>query len=213
MSFDVLAPHYRWMECVSAGEKLQQCRTAFLDRVAGANKVLILGEGNGRFLVECRRKLPRAEITCVDGSARMLALARERVARRVGDCGRIDFVCANALTWTPTEGGFDLIVTHFFLDCFRREQLEPLIAKFAVAAGPRANWLLADFQTTGSGLLRQRSRLILWMLYRFFRVVTRLPATALTSPDPFLEQCGFELRERAVYDWELLHSDWWQRKE
>jgi hypothetical protein len=51
------------------------------------------------------------------------------------------------------------------------------------------------------------------MLYRFFRLATRLPATSLTPPDAFLQQNGFALRERRVYDWGLLHSDRWQLKE
>jgi gamma-glutamyltranspeptidase len=60
-------------------------------------------------------------------------------------------------------------------------------------------------------LRRQRSRLIVWGLYRFFRAMTRLPATELISPDAFLAQQGFTLHKREVYDWGLLHSDWWQR--
>jgi ubiquinone/menaquinone biosynthesis C-methylase UbiE len=213
MSFDLLAPHYRWIEFVSAGEKLQRCRTEFLQRVAGAKRVLIVGDGNGRFLLECRRQLPDAKITSVDASARMLGLARRRLERHGVNSASIDFVCADALAWTPPEREFDLIVTHFFLDCFRREQVEALVAKFARAAGPRANWLLADFQVAPTGLARQRSRLILWTLYRFFRVMTGLSATVLTRPDVFLQQNGFTLRERRVYDWGMLYSDWWQRTE
>lgn len=211
MSFDLLAPHYRWMEFVLAGKKLQHGRTAFLDRITEAKKVLILGEGNGRFLLECRRKFPKANIISVDASARMLSLARRRLAGQGMDCNGIEFIHADALTWKPPGGNFDLIVTHFFLDCFRAEQVELLIAKLARVAAPRANWLLADFQTAKEGLHRQRSRLILWGMYRFFRAVTRLPATELIPPDAFLSQQGFTLREREVYDWGLLHSDWWQR--
>jgi SAM-dependent methyltransferase len=211
MSFDVLAPHYRWMEFLLAGDKLQHGRTAFLGRIIAAKKVLILGEGNGRFLVECRRKFPDAKITCVDASARMLSLARQRLAGQGNPPERIEFIRADALAWMPSEGDFDLIVTHFFLDCFRHEQLETLIAKLAPAAAPCAHWLLADFQTADAGLRRHRSRLILWGMYRFFRLVTRLPATELTVPDTFLQQNGFKLHEREVYDWGLLRSDWWQR--
>ncbi|HWD92442.1 MAG TPA: class I SAM-dependent methyltransferase [Verrucomicrobiae bacterium] len=210
MSFDLLAPHYRWIEFVSAGEQLQQCRTALLERVLKSKKVLIFGEGNGRFLAECGRQLPDAKITVVDASARMLALAQRRLAGQGTSSTGIDFICADALTWTPPAREFDLIVTHFFLDCFRREQVEMLIGKLAQAAAPRANWLLADFQVPASGLARQRSRLILWMLYRFFRVTTGLPGSVLTPPDDFLRQNGFALRERRLYDWELLHSDWWR---
>ena len=210
MNFDALAPHYRWMEFVAAGDALQRGRTAFLSRIPSANDILILGEGNGRFLVECRRRFPKATITVVDASARMLILARQRLKReRIVD-EKIDFICANALTWTPPRQAFDLIVTHFFLDCFRPNQLEPLIAGLAGAAKPGANWLLADFRCAPRGWRRQRSRAILWLLYRFFRVATRLPARALTPPDIFLERQGFKLREREIYDWELLHSDWWR---
>jgi ubiquinone/menaquinone biosynthesis C-methylase UbiE len=210
MSFDVLAPHYRWMEFVLAGEKLQRCRTAFLDSVAGAKNILILGEGNGRFLLECRRKSPDARITCVDASARMLSLARKRLDASVG-CERIEFVCADALGWRPRDGEFDVIVTHFFLDCFRADQLEVLAGKLSRAAAPRANWLLADFQMAATGAQRIRSRVILWMMYRFFRIVTRLPAVKLTSPDAILQQQGFRLYERRISEWGLLHSDWWLR--
>jgi len=210
MSFDVLAPHYRWMELVSAGEKLQRCRTAFLSRVPKANNILILGEGNGRFLLECRRQFPRALITVVDASARMIELARKRLARQGMKTDRINFIRADALTWTPSEQAFDLIVTHFFLDCFRADQLEVLISKLARAAAPKANWLLADFQAAPAGWRRQRSRAILWLMYRFFIAATQLSARTLTPPDDLLERRGFNLRSREIYDWELLHSDWWQ---
>ncbi len=200
------------MEFVLAGEKLQDCRTAFLDRVAHAKKVLILGEGNGRFLRECRLRLPKAQIMCVDASAQMLASARKRANIPGHNSDDIKFIHADALTWAPAESDIDLFVTHFFLDCFRPEQLKLLIAKLTSVAAPRANWLLADFQAAASGLQRQRSRIILWMMYRFFRVATRLPAKRLTPPDALLEAHGFELRERRESDWGLLHSDWWQRK-
>lgn len=210
MSFDVLAPHYRWMELVSAGEKLQCCRTAHLARVPAVDRILILGEGNGRFLVECRRRFPRASITVVDASTRMIELARRRLSRHDVKLDGIDFICADALTWMPPAQTFDLIVTHFFLDCFRADQLEFLIPKLAGAAVPNAYWLLADFQAAAVGWRRQRSRVILWLMYRFFVAVTRLSARTLTAPDNLLERQGFQLRAREIYDWELLHSDWWQ---
>jgi len=210
MSFDVLAPHYRWMELVSAGEKLQRCRTAFLSRVPKANNILILGEGNGRFLVECRRRFPRAAITVVDASARMLELARKRLARQGITSDQINFIRADALAWEPPTGAFDLIVTHFFLDCFRADQLELLIPKLSRAAAPKANWLLADFRAAAAGWRRGRSRVILWLMYRFFIAATQLPARNLTAPDDLLERNGFHRRAREIYDWELLHSDWWQ---
>jgi ubiquinone/menaquinone biosynthesis C-methylase UbiE len=211
MSFDALARHYRWMECLLAGNKLQRARTAWLHRVAGAQNVLIAGEGNGRFLVECRRQLPAARITVVDASAAMLSAARDRLGRAGIDLGAIDFVRADALSWKPKMAAHDLVVTHFFLDCFTAPQLARVIRNLAGGAGPAAKWLLADFQVPARGLQRQRARIIHALMYAFFRVMTQLPARSLTPPGEFLKAQGFDLEERRTSEWGLLLSDLWGR--
>jgi hypothetical protein len=141
----------------------------------------------------------------------MPALANERIERFGLDASGIEFLRADVLEWSPLKKVFDLVVTHFFLDCFRPEQLQQIVDKLAFAARPNASWLLADFQTPLVGLQRWRATLILNVMYMFFRVVTRLPARSLASPDPYLTDNEFFLRERHVSEWELLHSDLWQR--
>jgi ubiquinone/menaquinone biosynthesis C-methylase UbiE len=172
---------------------------------------LIVGEGNGRFLAECHRKWPPANIVCVDASERMLQLSRRRVSGREEAGGTIEFVHANALAWEAPSARFDVIVTHFFLDCFPPEDLRQLLSRLARAASRRAHWLLADFQIPEAGWRRRRAILIHRLMYLFFRVVTRLPARSLTTPDPMLVEHGFELRQRRVSDWGLLRTDLWQR--
>jgi ubiquinone/menaquinone biosynthesis C-methylase UbiE len=211
MSFDILAPHYRWMEFILAGGKLQRCRTAFLDEIVGARNILLLGEGHGRGLVECCRRFPNARITCVDASERMLTEARRRLTRRNRGAVRVKFIRADVLNWMSTDETYDLIVTHFFLDCFRPDQLERIIPRFAACATPDVNWLIADFQTPRAGLKRIRSLLILWTMYAFFRTMTHLPAHKLTAPDSFLKRAGFILHRRTETEWGLLYSDWWMR--
>ena len=212
MSFDRLAPHYRWMEFVLAGDKLQRCRTAFLDSAIGSNRILIMGEGNGRFLAECHRRLERARITCVDSSRRMLDLARSRLRRENLSVAEIDFVHTDALAWSPPPHTFDVVVTHFFLDCFRPEQLTRLVSVLATAAKPNALWLLADFYLPLSGLRRARARIIHQLMYWFFRAACRLPARALCPPDAALAAHHFVLQDRLTTDWGLLHSDLWVRR-
>jgi ubiquinone/menaquinone biosynthesis C-methylase UbiE len=213
MSFDALAPHYRWMEFVLAGPKLQRCRTAFLQQVSQCRNVLIVGEGNGRFLVECRRQMKRAHITCLDASARMLALARARLQHAGLSAEGVAFVHADALTWRVPTQRFDLVVTHFFLDCFRPDQLRAIVATLAGAAQPAAAWLLADFQIPRAGVRRYRALAIHRLMYVFFRLATDLPARRLTVPDQYLGEHGFVLRERRLSEWDLLHSDRWERSE
>lgn len=211
MSFDLLAPHYRWMEWLSAGGTLQRCRTAFLEAISPPAKVLIYGEGNGRFLVELCRRFPQAQVTVVDASAAMLALAR----RRLQDAGmvavQVEFIHADALTWQPPAGEYDLLVTCFFLDCFREDELRRLVPVIAAAAQPRAQWLVADFQMAPAGLARLRSRVILAVLYAFFRRATGLSAHELVAPAPLLGAEGFARKQRVEHDHGLLYSDLWNR--
>lgn len=211
MSFDRLAPHYRWMEWLLAGGKLQRCRTAFIGDIPPPRRVLMLGEGNGRCLVELLRAFPEAHFTCVDESAEMLECARVRVRKHGLSEAGIEFVHADALRWEVPPARFDLLVTHFFLDCFAPEQLAALVPRLAAAATPDARWLLADFCEPSSGIAKWRARWILRAMYFFFRRVTRLPARRLTPPDAFLEHSGFALSKRHLVEWGLLHGDLWQR--
>jgi ubiquinone/menaquinone biosynthesis C-methylase UbiE len=211
MSFDVLAPHYRWMEFLLAGDKLQRSRIAFLHQIPTPRKILLLGEGHGRCLVECRKGFPHARITCLDASNQMLTQARRTLSRSGLNADNVEFLYADILTTPQICPPPDLIVTNFFLDCFRADQLEQIISQLASTAAPKATWLIADFQTAASGCKRIRSRLILWTMFAFFRTVTRLPAKRLTPPDPYLERAGFTLLRRKETEWDLLRSDWWSR--
>ncbi|MEO6787625.1 MAG: class I SAM-dependent methyltransferase, partial [Chthoniobacteraceae bacterium] len=99
MSFDRLAPHYRWMEWLLAGGKLQHCRTAFLHAVPPPRSVLMVGEGNGRCLVELLRAHPDAHVTCVDASARMLDRARARLRAHGLGGSAVEFIHADIREW------------------------------------------------------------------------------------------------------------------
>ena len=210
MSFDRLAPHYRWMEAVLAGRKLQRCRVAWLGEVRDCRRVLIAGVGLGRFLESALRGMRGAEFVCVDASAAMLARARAS-AQRTGEDARVSFVHASLPEWKPERADCDLIVTHFFLDCFPEPQLSQVVARLASAATPDARWLLADFQIPPRGAARLRARLVLALAYAFFRVTTRLAANRLAAPDDALVRNGFRLQRRMTANWNLLHSDVWAR--
>lgn len=206
MSFDRLAPFYRTMEFLSAGGKLQECRTAFLDEIPPPRKILLAGEGHGRFLPLCAARFPDARITVIDSSAAML-----EIARRKAPSGNIEFIHADILQWTGPPDPFDLIVTHFFLDCFPPDELATVISRLAASATPDANWLLADFQVPRGRAASLRSRAILALLYTFFRLLTGLRASSLAPPDESLEKAGFTRHRHLTREWGLLKSEWWQR--
>ena len=197
------------MECLLAGRLLQRCRTHWLAQLCDVRHALMLGEGNGRFLVPFVEQFPTATVTCVDASARMLQCARARLTP--SQCARVEFIHADALTWRPPHEQFDLVVTHFFLDCFRPGQLARLIGQVVSGTTATARWLLADFREPDRGWTRWRARLMLRVMYAFFRIATALPARRLTAPDFFLEQAGFTLKRRQIFEFGLLHSDVWEK--
>ena len=142
-----------WRSCL-AGGILQRCRTSFLAETAGCRRALLLGEGPGRFLVELLRANPRVEVTCVERSPRMIEEALRQVKRNGLDDARVRFEQRDALTWQPQPGVFDLVVTHFFLDCFRRDELEGLVAKVAASTDGRSALAVGRFPRAGQRLAK-----------------------------------------------------------
>lgn len=211
MSFDTLAPIYLWMERLAAGNKMQQCRTAFLAEMPEPRRILIAGEGHGRSVMACLQAFPSAQMTCVDISLGMIAQARNALVVQGFEVGRVEFVHADFLSWSPEAEAYDLIVTHYFLDCFTSTQMESVVQKLASAAAPKAAWHIADFQLAKSGWRRVRSVVIVWLLYRFFRLMTHLSASELVSPDARLKSAGFYCHQRVEMEWGLLKSEWWMR--
>ncbi|OYW31047.1 MAG: hypothetical protein B7Z47_02260 [Chthoniobacter sp. 12-60-6] len=207
MSFDLLAPHYRWMEALCAAGQVQRCRTALLAVVPAPQQVLVYGEGNGRFLVELCRRFPQARVTVVEASGVMIELARARLRWEGLEGAQVEFIHTDALTWQPPAAGFDLIVTCFFLDCFREDQLQKLMPVIASAAAPEAQWLVADFQIAPAGLRRVCSRVIVRFLYAFFRWATGLSAHELIDAKPYLNAEGFTRQERCEFLWGLLYCE------
>lgn len=211
MNFDGLAPIYPWMERLLAGNLMHRCRTAHLSHCQDRRRALLVGEGTGRFLVELLRSNPRVRITCVEQSAKMIKQMRKRLARQCLEEDRVSFENADFLQWPMPAEPFDLVATHFFLDCFDGEQLQDVIAKLAAVSGRDALWLLSDFQLPARGFQRWRAAIIIGALYRFFQLTTQLSANQLCCPDQWMEAAGYILQERASLSFGLTHSDLWQK--
>lgn len=210
MSFDRLAGHYRWMEAVLAGDLLQQARTRWLSEVQHPRRVLLAGEGPGRMLAAGVAAWPQSHFTVVDRSSAMLAQARQRWSDGSGKL-QVEFRHADLRERWPEPGSFDLIITHFFLDCFNPAELATVIANLAATATARAEWLITDFQVPPRGWRRWRARLILRLAYSFFQWATDISARAITPPDSLLVAAGFKLRRRELLNYGLLHADFWMR--
>jgi SAM-dependent methyltransferase len=210
VSFDAIAPWYRTLETIAFGTALQRARTACLGEISSPRRALIVGEGNGRFLAALLQRHPLLRIDCVDSSQRMLELARQNVLRTVPDeLNRVAFLRHDLTVWMPHDR-YDLIVTHFFLDCFKTQQVGSIVAKLAQAALANATWLLADFSMPESGFARMQTRAWLAAMYCFFRCVAAIEARELVDPSPFLRAEGFTLSHRHLFRLGMVKSEVWR---
>lgn len=211
MSFDAIAPHYTWMEAVLAGRRLQRCRVTWLESLAAAHDILVLGVGHGHFVRRCAARFPAARITAVDASTAMLHAAETRLRRSEQPDAPVTFIRATLPAWSPDPASFDAIVTHFFLDCFAPAELAAVIGNLSRAARPAARWLVSDFAVPPRGLARHRARAVHALMYAFFRRVTQIRARRVTPPDAWLAAEGFSLAGRRASEWGLLQADLWVR--
>jgi trans-aconitate methyltransferase len=207
VSFDLVAPHYRWLETVAFGNGLQRARTCWIDTIARPKRTLILGEGDGRFLCELVRAYPKIDVDCIDASEAMLQLARARLRRMHPESfSRLNFIREDILKWSPRKS-YDLLVTHFFLDCFPGGELQAIIAKLASAAEPGALWLIADFTIPRTRFARAHAKLWLRMMYTFFRATAGIAAKELVDPIPYLDGYGFTRASENLSRGKMVRSD------
>jgi cyclopropane fatty-acyl-phospholipid synthase-like methyltransferase len=209
VKFDHLARPYRWLEYLSFGPWLGRCRMAQLAHLTGARRALLLGDGDGRFLARMLAADPSLTVDVVDSSDSMLTLLDRRIRRSGAQARqRICLHQADALEWNPT-GRYDLIVSHFFLDCFFPHQLEQLFDRVLPHALPGARWVISEFAIPRNAFAAYLARGIIGSLYRAFGLFTGLPVRALPDYATSLLRRGLVLSHERHYLAGLLCSQVW----
>jgi cyclopropane fatty-acyl-phospholipid synthase-like methyltransferase len=171
--------------------------------------VLVLGEGDGRFLAQLVRRFPAMHIECIDASSAMLAKAEGRLSAE--DRARVNFRQEDALLAQFGKDKYDAVVTLFFLDCFSAEEVAGLIGRIRTALRDDARWLWADFALPQRGWRRWRAQTWLRGLYFFFRIQTALTARQLPPSEVLLRAAGFVLLAEESFQAGLLRCAVWGR--
>ena len=206
--FDRLAGIYRWMEWLSFGPWLSKCRLALLPRTVGRQRALIIGDGDGRFTRRLVCANPLLEVDAVDASPAMLqALARRTDRAR----DRVRTHVADARQWRPDpDQRYDLVATHFFLDCLTTAEVRRLAADLRPALAHDAVWVVSEFAVPASAFGKWVAGPIVSALYRAFGVLTGLRVRRLPDYRTSLAQAGFNLIETRTFLRELLVSEVWR---
>lgn len=203
-----LAPWYRWIEYAAFGRALERARYVFLDRLRGARRVLVFGEGDGRMLARLLIAAPLARFDVIESSGEMIALARRRIG---ASADRVRFHQCDALCGVWPSGSYDVIVTHFFLDCFRDIEARYLISAAVDRMPPDALWLVTDFAIPPRGWRRWHAAIWIGIMYRFFRVATGLRNQSLPEIYRLLTEAGLSRLAVKPARAGLIQSEIWTK--
>lgn len=190
-NFDGLARIYRELEWLAFGSDLEAARFCHLEKLRGCRRVLILGEGDGRFLEKLLREFPEILVECVDQSPAMQARARDRLTE--AERKRVVFRLADvrAAEFPPNE--FDAVVTLFFLDCFTDTEVGALVSQLGRVLRVEARWLWADFALPEQGWRRWRAGVWVRGLYWFFALSTGIAVRRLPQTESILFTAGWRV--------------------
>jgi SAM-dependent methyltransferase len=199
------------MEYFSFGPYLQHCRNLRIDEAALHPSALVYGDGDGRFLAELGKRAPGIQATAVDASAAMLRQA----ARKLLPGSRVRLVHADALASEPAqfpEAPFDLVVSHFFLDCFTEPEIALLLSRVQKAVCADAIWIVSDFAIPRRAPARQIAALVVRGLYLAFGLLTGLATRRLPDHGRVMQEAGWLLEDRKKLLFGLLVSECWRRR-
>ena len=205
-NFDGLARIYRSMELATFGSWLERCRFAFLRDLAECRRGAVLGDGDGRFTAQLLQANLTIEIDAVDSSAAML----RALPRRAGhNAARVRLHRADARTWQPAKPPYDLVATHFFLDCLTEDEVCSLAHRLRGALSPSGLWLVSEFAIPEGAFGKWAARPAIWLLYRAFGLLTGLTVRKLPDYASALRAAGFTLRQRRSFLNGLLVAEIW----
>jgi cyclopropane fatty-acyl-phospholipid synthase-like methyltransferase len=204
--FDRIARVYRWGEYLSFGKALERCRFCFLAEVSTASKILTLGEGDGRFLAALLKKNSQAMADAVDVSEVMLSLLQGRV-QAAGAEKRLRTHLADVRDFEPSDSGYDLVVTHFFLDCLTENEIAQLMKRLRPHLANHSRWLVSDFAIPAQGVRKIFGTAVVSALYLGFWLLTNLQIRRLPELSNVWRASSFESKRRQEFLGGLIYSE------
>ena len=185
-NYRFLAPFYDLLAGVFLGKAFKSSQYLFLDTIKKGDRILVLGGGTGRNLNEIiERAGDRGELCFVEASPSMLGRAKNRVKQE--EESRVQFLCTGDFTKIPYKK-FDLVITQYFLDVLKDEDLELLFKAIGKRVSHRTRWLFVDF------FFVKRKWGLIKMMMLSFRYLASHPRNDLPDYGVFFEKYGWEMK-------------------
>jgi ubiquinone/menaquinone biosynthesis C-methylase UbiE len=173
--FDRIARVYDFLARLVFGKAIIHSQIYFFDELNSCRQILILGGGTGWILKHLNNV--SAKIDYVDESPAMVSIAKKKYA----DNQNINFIVGTIDNILINK--YDGVITNFFLDLFDDATLLLNVNKINRVLIPGAKWIVTDFVSN-----KLWQRLMLWLMYRFFNLITGIKTKLLPNWERFMNK-------------------------
>ena len=179
-NYDKIAGTYDFLSRLIFGQQIIEAQVSLFKYIPSGSSILIVGGGTGWILERLAEKHPQgSEIDYIESSERMLALSQKRDIKE------------NIINFTHmpiedfmTDKQYDVIITPFLFDNFRKEKLEFVFTKLDNLLKPDGLWLYTDFDHDNSQKYLWQ-KLLLKAMYFFFQHLSTVEAKELSSIEEY----------------------------
>lgn len=162
----------RWYDALAEGsEGKLRLRAIDMLCLAPGERVLEIGCGTGRGLVELARQAEDAQVVGVDVSAGMLREAQRRIMR-IGSNSGIGIVRADGLNLPFPTANIDIAFLSFALELFEEDQREALMGEIWRVLRPGGRLGVVALAVGNNGLMERAYQ---WAHRRFPQVIDCRP--------------------------------------
>ncbi|NID12366.1 class I SAM-dependent methyltransferase [Fibrivirga algicola] len=203
MTFDPVAPFYDSLAALAFGKSLIRAQEWGVAQVRPGYRVLVLGGGSGVTLPGLLARHP-TQVVYVEASAAMLLLAQQRVPPGAP----VAFLLGTEAD-VPTSEPFDYILLPFVLDLYPAAALESdMLPTLLRVLQPAGQLIVTDFAKPTT----YWQRVYMWLMLRFFRLTTGIPARHWTNWPASLAALGLVEQHGQSFRYGQLRSGCWLRQ-
>jgi hypothetical protein len=124
---------------------------------------------------------------------------------------RISVHHADARQWLPGTSRYDLVVSHFFLDCLSTDEVTALAERLRPCTSDQTRWVVSEFAIPAGWFGKLVAQSLVTSLYLAFRLLTGLRVGRLPQHRSALSRAGFVLDQEFPSLDGLLVSEMWVR--
>jgi ubiquinone/menaquinone biosynthesis C-methylase UbiE len=204
--YNRIAKIYDGLSRIIYQKSIVKAQVFLIQMIKSNDNILIVGGGTGWILDEIA-KLQRQNLSVVyvEKSSSMINLAKKRNALSL----KTTFI-QNAVEGYNANEKFDVIITAFLFDNFKKEKIEFVFAKLDDYLKNRGIWLYADFVNDQFNK-KMWQQFLLKTMYTFFSITAGIETQELFNVQPYFAS-NYELITEEFYYSRFIQAKAYRKK-